>query len=388
MADENGFPLDFTQFEPFGASLNTSAKNLSNPRAANYNLTLERELPGSALLRVGYVGATGKRLFVSYNLNPTTPAGVQACLADPNNLMNGGPTTGGCADHPLRQPIDFPSHYAFPGNVWGQPGLQTTNGWSHYDALQVTVEKHLSHGLQFLSAFTWSHSLDVSSSFENVSFQTAGASDPYGRFQNDYGSSAFDVRHRWVISGSYELPSLHKVWAFAPDRVFSGWQISAFNTLQDGFPLSLESTHIHSLTCSFNFAYYGCPDRPQLVAFPTAVNPRTSQFKCSGTPVVCKNHYWFNPADFTDAPLGQLGNVSRGFFRGPGYANLDMAILKNTRITEKTSMQLRLEAFNAFNHTNFGNPNNNVDSSNFGRISGIRPFTNSRLVQLGAKFSF
>lgn len=380
-----GSLVDFSVFYPLGSGLNTSAKDLSTPRAANYNLTLERELPGATLLRIGYVGATGKRLFVSTSFNPTTPAGVQACLTDPNNTKNGG--TGGCADDPLHQPVNFPSHYAFNGSIWGQPGIQTTNGWSHYNALQVTVEKRLKHGLQFLSAYTWSHSLDVSSSFENVAFQTAGAFDPYGRFQNDYGSSAFDVRHRWVISGTYEIPSLHKVWAMAPDRIFGGWQISAINTLQGGFPLDLQSTNVPSLTCSFLYSFYACPDRPQLVTFPTVVNPRTSSFT---SPVGgnVRNHYWFNPADLTDAPLGQLGNVSRGFFIGPGYTNLDMAIEKTTRITEKTSFQMRLEAYNAFNHTNFGQPNNNVDSSNFGRISSIRSFTNSRLVQLGAKFSF
>ena len=378
-----GAVIDFTQFFPMGAGLNTSSKDFTTPRAANYNLTLERQLPGSTLLRIGYVGATGKRLPTSYSFNPTTPAGVQACLSDPNNKSNGG--AGGCADSPLTQPTHFPSHYALDGSIWGQPGIQTTDGWSHYDALQFTVEKHLSHGLQFLSAFTWSHSLDVSSSFENVAFQTAGSFDPYGRFQNDYGSSAFDVRRRWVISGTYEIPSLHKVWALAPDRVFSGWQVSAINTLQDGFPLFLQDTHVPSLTCSFQFSFYACPDRPQLVTFPTTLNPRTSQFKCSP---VCKTHYWFNPADFKDAPLGQLGNVPRGFFRGPSYTNLDMAIEKYTKITEKTGLQLRLEAYNAFNHTNFGTPNNNVNSSNFGRISGIRAFTNSRLVQLGAKFTF
>jgi len=90
----------------------------------------------------------------------------------------------------------------------------------------------------------------------------------------------------------------------------------------------------------------------------------------------------------TDAPLGQLGDVPRGYFHGPGFSNLDFAILKNTKITEGTNLQLRLEAYNAFNHTNFGNPNANVDSGNFGRITGIRSFTNSRLVQLGAKFTF
>jgi hypothetical protein len=144
----------------------------------------------------------------------------------------------------------------------------------------------------------------------------------------------------------------------------------------------LESTKVPSLTCSWQLSFYGCPDRPQFVSFPTALNPRNvTTFRRTG-------NYWFNPASFTDAPLGQLGNVSRGFFQGPGFTNLDFAIEKNTKITEGTTVQLRLEAYNAFNHTNFGTPNNNVDSSRFGLITSIRSFTNSRLVQLGAKFIF
>ena len=371
-----GAVIDFTQFFPMGGGLNTTDKNFTTPYAANYNLTLERELPQLIILRVGYVGATGKKLPVSYSFNPTTPAGVQACLAVP-----------ACATDPLDQPTNFPTHYQYDASIWGLPGIQTSAGWSHYNALQVTVDKRFTHGLSFLSAYTWSHSLDVSSSFENVAFQTAGSFDPYGRWKNDYGSSAFDARHRWVISGIYEIPSLHKVWAGAPSRIFDGWQVSGVSTLQSGFPLSLQATSVPSLTCSWFWSFYACPDRPQLVTFPTAVNPRTSTFT---SPVGgnVRTHYWFNPADFTDAPVGQLGDVSRGFFRGPGYSNLDLAIEKNTKFTEKTTLQLRLEAYNAFNHTNFANPNNNVDSSNFGRITAIRSFTNSRLVQLGAKFIF
>ena len=372
-----GTVVDFSQFFPMGAGLNTTAKNATTPYATNYNLTLERELPGSIIMRLGYVGSTGKKLFTSYSFNPTTPAGVQACLADP-----------ACSGDPLDQPTNFPNHYALDASVWGLPGIQTNGGWSHYNSLQFTVEKHLSHGLTFLSAYTWSHAMDVSSSFENVAFQTAGSFDPYGRFQNDYGSSAFDARHRWVISGTYQIPSLHKVWAFAPSRVFDGWQVSGINTLQSGFPLDLQATNVPSLTCSWFWSFYACPDRPELVTFPKALDPRSSSFV---SPVAGGNpraHYWFDPNSFSDAPVGQLGNVSRGFFRGPGFTNLDMAIEKNTRITETTNLQLRLEAYNAFNHTNFANPNNNVDSSNFGRITAIRSFTNSRLVQLGAKFTF
>jgi carboxypeptidase family protein len=371
--------IDFTQFFPMGPGLNTTSKGFTTPYSTNYNLTIERELPAQTLLRVGYVGAVGKKLVTSYSFNSTTPAGVQACLADPNNTSNGG--TGGCADSPLDQPTAFPSHYTYDGSVWGNGGIQTNGGWSHYNALQVTVDKRFTHGLSFLSAYTWSHSLDVSSSFENVAFLTAGAFDPYGRFARDYGNSAFDARHRWVISGSYEIPSLHKIWSGAPDRLFGGWQLSGINTFQSGFPLFFQSTNVPSLTCSWVYSFYACPDRPNLVTAPRVLNPRTSVF---GT----KNHYWFDPASMTDAPLGQLGDIPRGYFHGPGYSNLDFAIQKNTKITEGTNLQLRLEAYNAFNHTNFGTPNANVDSGNFGRITGIRSFTNSRLVQLGAKFTF
>jgi len=371
-----GVSVNFSQFYPMGAGLNSSAKGATTPYSTNYNLTVERQLPGETILRVGYVGATGKKLFTSYTFNPTTAAGVQACLADPT-----------CSGDPLLQPVNFPSHYAYDGSIWGNAGWQTNGGWSHYNSLQVTVDKHFSHGLDFLSAYTWSHSLDVSSSFEDTSFQLSGGVNQSGNFRGDYGSSAFDARHRWVISGGYEIPSLHKVWAGAPDRVFNGWRLTAINTLQSGFPINFQDSNVPSLTCSWFFSFYGCGDRPQTVFRPHAVDPRSTTFTSPlGGDV--RTHYWFDPTAMTDAPLGQYGNVSRGYFRGPGYTNLDFSIQKDTTITEGKVLQLRLEAYNAFNHTNFANPSGNVDSTNFGRITSIRSFTNSRLVQLGAKFTF
>jgi hypothetical protein len=147
---------------------------------------------------------------------------------------------------------------------------------------------------------------------------------------------------------------------------------------------------VPSLTCSWLLSFYGCPDRPQVVFKPKALNPRSATFVYRGK---LRKNYWFDPTSMTDAPLGQLGDVPRGYFVGPGYTNLDFSIQKDTKITEGTLIQLRLEAYNAFNHTNFSNPNtstggSNVDSSNFGRTTSIRAFTNSRLVQLGAKFIF
>jgi hypothetical protein len=361
--------IDFTQFQ-IGPNLSVIPKNFTTPHSFNYNLTLERELPSQAILRVGYVGAHASKLIASYTFNPIIQSNIAVCLADPNCVAARANLT---AVHPGFYPLD--------GTVWGNAGQQTNGGFSNYNSLQVTVEKHYSHGLQFLSAYTWSHSSDVSSSFEDVSFQAAGNVDPYGQFGRDYGDSAFDARHRWVFSGTYDIPSLKHVWAAAPGRIFDGWRVTGINALQTGFPINFQDTGSRSLTCALNFTYYGCPDRPEVLAAPKFLNPKTSVI---GT----KNHYYFDPSTFGRETLGTLSNMGRGFMHGPGYFNTDFSLQKDTKITEGKTLQLRFETYNLFNHTNFANPVASVSSGNFGRISAIRNFTNSRQIQLAAKFLF
>jgi hypothetical protein len=373
-----GAVIDFSQFFPL--SINVIDPHLTIPYAMNYHLTFERELPGQMIVRVGYVGAQGRKLITSTTFNPTTPAGIQACLADPNNG-----TGNGCADNPDGQPGSFPTHYAYSGvllnsptgpvltQVYGNSGIERSNGWSNYNSLQFTVDKRFSHGLQFLSAYTWSHSLDVGSSFEDTSFLASGAGgiSPYD-LSRDYGSSAFDARNRWVVSFSYDIPAPQ----FLP-RVLGGWRLTGINAIQSGSPILFQDSNELSLTCSLAYTFYACPDRPDLVTMPKALDPRAST-----------KHYYFAPASFADNALGTMGNVGRGFMNGPGYWNTDFSVQKDTKITERTRIQLRLETFNLFNHTNFRNPTSDFASGNFGRVTNIRANTNSRLVQLGAKFIF
>ncbi|MCU1317881.1 MAG: TonB-dependent receptor plug [Candidatus Acidoferrum typicum] len=361
--------IDFTQFQ-IGPNLSVIPKNFTTPHSFNYNLTVERELPGQMIVRVGYVGAHGSKLITSYTFNPINPADIPVCLADPVCVASRASLT---SVHPEFFPLD--------GKVYGSGGQVTNGGFSNYNSLQVTVEKHMSHGLQFLSAYSYSHSLDVSSSFEDTAFQAAGGVDPYGRFGRDYGDSAFDARHRWVLSMDYEIPSLKHVWSALPGRLVEGWRVNGINALQTGFPIIFQDTGSRSLTCSLNFSYYGCPDRPEIVSTPTILDPKTSV-------IATKNHYYFNPSAFGRETLGTLGNVSRGYLHGPGYWNTDVSLQKDTRITEGKTVQMRFEAYNVFNHTNFANPVGSVSSGNFGRISALRSFTNSRQIQLGAKFIF
>ncbi len=364
-----GAPFNFSVLFPL--SVNTLDTGATLPFAMNYNLTVEREFPGQTIMRVSYVGAQGRNLITSYDRNPVTPAGVAACLLDSK-----------CFNDPGDQDVNFPNHQLFPGNIFGGIGWERNQGWSNYNALQLTVDKHLTHGLQMLGTYTWSHALDVSSSYEDTAFVGAGSFDPYGRLQRDYGNSAFDARHRFTVSFTYDIPNLNKLSAFhwMPSRIFGGWGITGINILQTGQPVVLSDSNQLSLTC-VNHVYYSCPDRPDLVSTPVALNPRTATF---GT---LKN-YFFDPSSFTDNALGTLGNATRNFFHGPGFWNTDFAVKKDTRITEGTSIQLRLEAFNLFNHVQFANPVGDVASANFGRVTGIRRNSNSRLVQLGAKFIF
>jgi hypothetical protein len=103
-------------------------------------------------------------------------------------------------------------------------------------------------------------------------------------------------------------------------------------------------------------------------------------------------HQWFSPTSFTDNAVGTLGNAGRGLVRGPGYWGTNFSVQKNTKITETTNFQMRLEIFNLFNHANFANPDGDVASATFGQILSLRPFVvttePSRLIQLAAKFRF
>jgi hypothetical protein len=369
----NAASIDFTQFEPFGPALSGISRSLRPPYAMNWNLTVERQVPGDMIITVAYVASHGDDLLTSYTGNPTTPAGVAACAADPS-----------CVSQRTAQPTLHPDHYVYPGDVWGYFGIQDNRGWSNYDSLQISAEKRMSHGLAFETSYTWAHALDVSSSFEDTAFLTAGGVNPYGGFSRDYGSSAFDARNRFVASFIYDIPDISKEFGFsnfAASRFFGGWKLVGINAMQSGFPVQFQDTNNLSLVCAWNLSFYSCPDRPDLASMPQALDPRSATF--GG-----KTHYFFNPASMKNNALGTMGNVGRGLFDGPAFWNDDFSIQKDIKVTEGTRFELRLEAYNVFNHTNFANPNGNVASGNFGRITAIRTTSNSRLVQLGGKFYF
>ena len=173
-----------------------------------------------------------------------------------------------------------------------------------------------------------------------------------------------------------------KRWNNAFTRyALDGWKLTGIETLQTGFPILIFDQSLNSLSCNAGFpvVYYACWDTPNVVGPVTTYNPRTSP-----------NHEYFNPAAFSDETLGHIGNEGRNNFHGPGINNTNLSLIKDIKFTEIRRVELRLDSFNTFNHTQFEMEAGSLqysdfNSANFGQaLSAAQP----RIVQLAAKFYF
>jgi hypothetical protein len=367
---------DFSIYEPMFVSVYDP--HIAIPYAENFSLTIERQFGASTILSLGYVGSVAHHLLMAIELNPgINPAGCAAVPA--------------CAGNPGLQPINFPGNYAYPGNIIASVGDVATVGNSNYNSFQATLQRRLSHGLDFLASYAWSHSMDDGSGFENSAFGGFGgvggfgqlrSTDPFNQRLRDYGPSIYDARHRLVISYVYQIPSARhfKSLQWLPTRLTDGWQMSGITTFQSGFPLDVVDSALPSLTAS-SFQFYcffgvACWDVPNVVGPINYKNPRTNS-----------TNLWFDPSAFGPPALGTQGNAGRNLLRGPGINNFDVALMKDTRITESTKIELRFEFFNIFNHTQF-NPSGittDINSPTFGQELAAR---DPRIIQLAAKFYF
>jgi hypothetical protein len=362
--------INFGPFEPL--SINVIDPKFTTPRALNYNLTFERELPGRMIFSAAYVGAEARRLIGVREQNPgINPAG---CAADPN-----------CVNGRVFQNVFFPQNFKYNGSVFGGVGQQGTFNTSNYNALQTTVRKAFSRGIEFLASYTWSHSLDTGSSFENSAFGGSPRAQDFYNQHVDYADSEFDVRHRFVASYVYSFPQL-KDFSKGLQYLIGGWRVAGITTLQTGFPIFTSDGGFRSLTCTA-FTKYSCPDHGNYLGGFHATNPRTATFVNQikgGT--TANNQYYFDPNIFSLEAFGTLGSARRDNFHGPGLNNTDLALYKDLPIRESMKFELRLEGFNVFNHAQFKNPSGNINSHNFGRVTALQ--IAPRIVQIAGKFYF
>jgi hypothetical protein len=376
------------------------------PYTYNFNLNVQRSLPSNMVLTVGYVGSVGRRLARAQEGDPITQQGHNDCLSGTGTgapITLGGQTLS-CLQLIGSQSLFFPGQKLQPGVVPGSqiPGVfpngvpyylsiggMHTSGASNYNSLQVSLTKNPTHGLYFSLAYTYSHALDNASSLEDSVANGWGINYVPGYTQLSYGDSTYDARNRFVALYNYEIP-LPRMWLDEPivQYTLGGWHFAGVTALQNGFPVTVYAGGVYNSLYCDQFSFVNCPDVPDTSTFNIkTLNPRKS------------GHYWFDTSTFSPEPIGTFGNVKRNFFHGPGFNYSNFEIYKNVPVGSESSryLQLRLEAYNAFNHANFANPNGNYGAGPtvFGVITSVDQPINAggdpqpaRAIQLGAKFYF
>jgi hypothetical protein len=290
------------------------------PTSIQYNVRVEQALGGSLVLATSYIGSRGSHL-VRHG-NPQIPPPVldaSGQLTIPQHLQN--PNLSATADY----------------LVW--------DATSSYNALQLELEKRMSHGLHVKGAFTWGKAIDEGIEPNSSPTGFDDASLVMSDHRSSRGLAPYDVRRRLVLNWSYVLPA--GTHTGAAGALLSNWQVSGIFQAQTGFPFTALTGISRSFPIGSNTA-----DRPNLA--PGASN----------NPILGSPDKWFDPAAFVLQPVGVLGNVGSGTLTGPGLANLDAALVKMVHFTSRVGAQIRVDAFNLLNRANFGVPDNILFQTN------------------------
>ncbi len=356
-------PAPCSTYAPYGVQ-----SNAQTPTVQEWRFSIEQQLTQSTVLRVSYNGSHGY-----YGLVSVDPNDIATQICQSATCSAGGVATAASlasAPHTVTQGQEYiPGPAATRPNPYlGAGFFYYSEGNSSYNALQLDLSKRLSRGLTFRANYTWSKSLDINSAptgaqANNESQMIMDRTD----LPRDWGPSALNSPQQVSLSTSYDLP-------FGKGKLWGGWQVNQITTLLAGFPF----TPVIGANRSGDGDTRN-PDRPSL-------NPAFTG------PVVTGNPYqWFNPSAFILPVAGTYGNVGRGVYSGPGLADLDVSVMKMTRLSERMRLQFRSEFFNILNHPNWGVPNQTVFSGTaFNASVGLinATATNSRQIQFALKLMF
>jgi len=317
---QSGVPI----FNPTGTSCATGngcgqvfnvfsvSQNFRTPYSYNYNLNIEKSLGNSLLLQVGYVGSASHRLMTTADINQ--PAlGIYATDA--------------------AQQAARPFFAKFPD--FGAINEIETSGNANYNSLQTVLKVRQWHRFSGQFTYTWAHGLDDMTQYRGTLPQ-----DSFN-LKADYGSMDYDTRHKFTAAMNYDLPNAARYKLLS-----NGWALNSLVSLGTGQPFTVFSSGDSTGTGEGE-------QRANQVGNPFA--GVSHAFNKNGVT-------WINPAAFVDPAAGTFGTSPRNGYYGPGYASVDFSVVKNTKITERISTQLRVEMFNLFNHTNLAPVSNTVGS--------------------------
>jgi hypothetical protein len=252
--------------------------------------------------------------------------------------------------------------------------LATNDGNTSYEALEASLRRRLVNRLGYQISYTWAHAM--SDFADNL---TAG-STPQNAYDypHERSNSPFDQRHRFVASGEWMLPIGKGGWVLNSDslasRLLGNWQVNAIVTLQTGNPFNVTAPD-SSQTGGNHAAYANCVGNP----FSGTTTDRASVASQSGI--------FINPNGFATPTPGTFGSCRPRMYHGPGRENIDFSLFKQFPLGDVRKIELRFEAFNAFNHANFSNPASSVaNTTTFGKITST--VNDPRQIQLAGKFYF
>jgi hypothetical protein len=334
-----------------GISISNINPDFKNAYTQTYNFNIQQEAAWGIVTSMGYYGSVGRHLRAQTNENQPNALGVR-----PFPVLS--------ANSPIDPNISSNSNIAEINDV----------GYSSYNALWLVATKNVAHGLQFNMNYTWSKSLDTNSLGSQGAYTFQDSTNPAG----NYGLSDFDTRHHYAGNAIYNLP-------FKGNRFVEGFSLSTIVQYQTGNPVNI-TYNTSTFTGVANVI------RPNLVGPIATKKAQTGIANVSFIEsTVCPAAGVTPTCSFQNLTAG-LGNIQRNAITGPGFADVDLSGEKNTKLTERVTFKLRVDAFDILNHPNFGQPTGNTASSTFGQISSTRFATSdggsSRQLQLSGKFVF
>jgi len=307
------------------------------PMAYFWNATVQHQFSSGLTFQVAYVGNVGRHLYANPNINQAVP---------------------GPSDFDPRRPF---YKFGLEQGIYYTCNCSTSN----YNGLQVKLEKHASHGLDFTLNYTYSKAMGISS------FGGGGFDDNYD-WKNSYGPLGFNSTHALTLTNVWQIPYGHgKRWGSsnskALDMILGGWSLDGITTLDSGHPFSPTVSSTASVNADFNGV------RADKIGDPHVANQSTAE--------------WFNPSAYSDPQQPYRdGTASQNSLWGPAMYVVNLALAKTFVIREGKTLEFRWENFNAFNIDNYGQPNSTIDVSGAGEI--LYSATPMRQMQFGLHFRF
>ena len=321
-----------------------ASNNYKPTTSTQYSAGVQHSFGPKTVLSVAYVGNLNRHLNDYRETN--LPSQADLVAIDSNSLP-------------------WQSAPSIPYKGFRSLSLAQNEATGHYNSLQVDLNSQFSRDLQLRAYYTLSRSIDPSTGGSGQDLN--GVTNPYLGWRYDLGPSIFDRLHNFSANFIYSIPVLRNSSSRLMKSTLGGWQISGIVTIESGLPINVNGGSSNVV---------GNGNRPDLtgkITYMHKVLPGNQKIQ------------YFDPTAFTATAPGVFGNLPHNALRGPGRDNWNLSLFKAFAFTEASGLQLRLETFNTFNHTQFQGVSTGIGGSRFGQFTSAYP---ARIVQLSGKIYF